>query len=466
MVPLMIPQVLAAEEVRRLHAAMLSILSRTGCRIEHAKMRERFCAYGGVVDSDGVTVHFPEAVVEKFIAESQKVDYTSVRPSVGMCVGVYQGLYLDPERNEPVPFTEETLAGYIRLARYLSADSIDVLNYPVLMSSVVEPLHARLFAWQQGIDGSSSIQLTPLCPYILEMCEIAAQARQQPVSDIFRGYVYMLSPLRLSFHEMEQALFFHDRGLRVGLGSMLTVGGSGPVTLAGSLAVMLAESVVRGIFHRVLYGDSQWDLGYGAAPLDMRTMIQPYGRPELFLLNMAILQLARHYGASGSAHGGLSDAKRPSFEAGAQKMLTAYPCMLAGGGAIVGGLLSIDELFSPIQMILDADLVEGLKRVMRGFEINDETLAMEDIQEIGPGGFFTATEHTVRHFKEELWLPRTWSYQALSPWMRDQRKTDVDYAMDIWKQVQAAPAPQPCLDEDTTRQLTRIIAKAEKALLS
>ncbi len=123
MVPLMIPQVLAAEEVRRLHAAMLSILSRTGCRIEHAKMRERFCAYGGVVDSDGVTVHFPEAVVEKFIAESQKVDYTSVRPSVGMCVGVYQGLYLDPERNEPVPFTEETLAGYIRLARYLSADS-------------------------------------------------------------------------------------------------------------------------------------------------------------------------------------------------------------------------------------------------------------------------------------------------------------------------------------------------------
>jgi hypothetical protein len=50
--------------------------------------------------------------------------------------------------------------------------------------------------------------------------------------------------------------------------------------------------------------------------------------------------------------------------------------------------------------------------------------------------------------------------------MRDQRKTDVDYAMDIWKQVQAAPAPQPCLDEDTTRQLTRIIAKAEKALLS
>ena len=261
MVPLMIPQVLAAEEVRRLHAAMLSILSRTGCRIEHAKMRERFCAYGGVVDSDGVTVHFPEAVVEKFIAESQKVDYTSVRPSVGMCVGVYQGLYLDPERNEPVPFTEETLAGYIRLARYLSADSIDVLNYPVLMSSVVEPLHARLFAWQQGIDGSSSIQLTPLCPYILEMCEIAAQARQQPVSDIFCGYVYMLSPLRLSFHEMEQALFFHDRGLRVGLGSMLTVGGSGPVTLAGSLAVMLAESGVRGIVHRVRYGASQWALG-------------------------------------------------------------------------------------------------------------------------------------------------------------------------------------------------------------
>ena len=60
-----------------------------------------------------------------------------------------------------------------------------------------------------------------------------------------------------------------------------------------------------------------------------------------------------------------------------QKLLTALPCMLAGSGNIQPGLLSIDEVFSPIQMILDDELVGALRHVIRGFEINDNTLAVK-----------------------------------------------------------------------------------------
>jgi trimethylamine--corrinoid protein Co-methyltransferase len=374
-------------------------------------------------------------------------------------------MYLDPQTGRLQEFTEETLVRYIRLAQRLDGvTGIHLQNLPLAAARVTEPLEVRIFAWKHGAVETGSIQLLALCPYLEELYAVRAEAEGRPLAEVFRGQAFLVSPLRLPAQEAAQVMHFHGRGLRVSLSSMLTAGGTAPVTMAACVALNLAESVAIGFIHRALYGDRSWSLGSAVAPLDMRTLIQPYGRPEMLLCNLAALQLARHYQVRGGVHSGLTDAKVPSHEAGVQKLLTALPCALAGGANIEPGLLSIDEVFSPVQMILDAELITAVSRVLRGFTVDEESLAVELIDQVGPGGLFTDREHTARYFRSELWEPRLWSRQMLSGWLADGCRTDADRALELWHQLMSEPVPDPDLSPQTEARLWTVVERARQAL--
>jgi trimethylamine--corrinoid protein Co-methyltransferase len=202
----------------------------------------------------------------------------------------------------------------------------------------------------------------------------------------------------------------------------------------------------------VLYGE--------IAPLDMRSMMMPLGRPEILLLNLAVIQMARYYNAAAHPLGGVTDAPLPSTEAGMQKVMTALPCILAGGCNIDPGRLGIDTLYSPIQMILDAELIHALRRVLAGFEINDETLAVDVIHQVGPGGLFMADLHTVQHMRSELWQPRIWSRGVGYSDADDHLETDEERAYQMWREFLALDPPEESLDEHTQRELQQIIDRA------
>jgi trimethylamine--corrinoid protein Co-methyltransferase len=162
--------------------------------------------------------------------------------------------------------------------------------------------------------------------------------------------------------------------------------------------------------------------------------------------------------------GGLTDAKRPSAEAGAQKMLTAWPYALCGGATIETGRLAGDWLYSPIQMILDMEMAGAMKRALRGFEINEETLAAEVVDQVGPGGLFAATEHAALHFRDEQWQPSIWARESLQAWHDGDRKTDVERARDRWYEVMAQPDPPPAISEETEKRLWAVVDRAERGL--
>jgi len=465
MIPCMALQVLTDDEIARIHVAALTILSRTGMAVENDELCAILAEHGGEVDRDTQRVRFPEALVERFIDESDKIDPSEIRPSIDGQAGIYQGPYLEPKTNKMLPFTDELLAGYVKLAHVLDGvTGIHMQNYPVAAARPTEPLELRIFAWKYGAHDVGSIQRTELCPYLIEMYEIRAETEGKSLAEVYRGEAFMISPLRLPAHEADQVMFFHSRGLRVNLGSMITLGGTGPVTLAGSVALNLAEQLAKGFIARALYGGRQWGLGLSIAPLDMRTTMQPYGRPEMLLANLATMQLARHYRVGGGVHSGLTDAKLPSNEASAQKLLTALPCALAGWGNIEPGLLSIDEVFSPIQMVIDAETVRAVRHVIRGFDVNDETLAVDLIDEIGPGGFFTASEHTAAHFRQEQWQPLVWSREMLQHWLAGERRLDVDNAYDVWQDAMAQPDPDPGITPETEARLQEIVRRAAARL--
>lgn len=464
MIPLLQLDVLEPREISRIHGAMVRILSRTGLVVESGELCDLLAEQGAEISSNDCRVRFPESVIDRFLTESDRVDHAEPQPHVRGQAGVYQGLYLDPTTDGMQPFTERTLTEYIRLARRLEhVSGIHLQNLPLAAARVTEPLELKIFAWKHGAQDLGTIQLTPLCPYLEEMYHIRAEAEGSSLSEVFRGTAFMISPLRIPAHEAEQVMYFHARGLPVRLSNMITAGGTGPVTLAGCVALNLAECVAMGFVHRTLFGDRHWHLAGSICPLDMRTLIQPYGRPEMLLANLANLQLAHHYQVSGSAHAGLTDAKRPSHEAAAQKLLTALPCALAGGANIEPGLLSIDEVFSPIQMILDNEMIGAIRRAIRGFAVDDETLAVDLIDAVGPGGLFTDREHTARHFRESQWEPRVWSREMLQGWLAGDGKIDAERAVDVWQELMSGPDPDPGITPEVEARLWEVVRRAEKA---
>jgi trimethylamine--corrinoid protein Co-methyltransferase len=271
----------------------------------------------------------------------------------------------------------------------------------------------------------------------------------------------LVPALKLGCHEAYQYFYFFRRGLQVHLGDQYAMGATSPVTMAGSAALSLAEQLAVGIMQRAFFGGTSFGLGSSISPLDMRTMIYPYGRPEMAYTNMVMAQMARFYQLPFGGHAGLSDAKMPSCEAGAQKALTAIPTLLAGGHVHMdAGLLSIDEVFSPIQMILDNDFCGSLKHLCQEFGAGEEELALDLIAEVGPGGNFMATEHTARHFRGEHWEPRVWSRQMLSSWRESGRRLDVDYASEVYHGMLPALEAKPRLSDEEERDIRALIERA------
>lgn len=458
---------LTREQIETIHRNMLRIVSEVGMKIENGSMLDRLADFGGAVDKGRSIVRFSPDFMERFIADSRKVDWDAIEPQLNCSAGMYVGRYLDPETGRFEHWTEERVAKYAKLAHYLpEVDGSHMLGCPVQdLPHVVHPLWQRLLAWKYCRVSGGSIWDIRLCPYILEMCEAMAVATGKRPADYFAGAVYLNSPLRLAASEAEHFVYFSERGHHVGLSHMMSAGGSGPATLAGAITLFLAESMFLNIIRRAYYGDRTLSTPCTISVLDMKRLIYPYGRPERVVANVIMAQIARWYGASYSGHCGHSDAKRPSCEAGAQKVMTALPVLMVGGRASLGaGLLSVDEIFSPIQMILDNEIAGALRRILRGCEISDETIAVDTIHQVGPGGAFLDTDHTAQTYRAEHWQPGLWSREMYASWAQADGKIDAERALDVYHDIMCRPAPPEQMTAETETRLRAIIERARAKL--
>ena len=173
-------------------------------------------------------------------------------------------------------------------------------------------------------------------------------------------------------------------------------------------------------------------IGGVATTIDMHRAVPCYGRPERQRVNLAFADIADFYGCACSGHTGSSDAHTPSYEAGAQKGVGALLTALATGQAgIEGGLLGVDEICSPVQLVLDHDMGQSLHALLAEPEPDDAERAFEEIAAAGIGGNHLGTDYTFEHFRTCLFEPRTWSNQLTPAWLASGRPTDVDKARDI-----------------------------------
>lgn len=455
--------VLSKEEITEILGQSVRILERIGVIIENEELLEIFAGKGFSVDRKASKVFVNRRYIEDFLSSVKRVSRKHEPVSFTSMAEIYQGMYLDPRDNEYKPWTEERLKEYIRVARALPGiDQVSMLGYPPEdVPCELQPLHEKLFCWKYGITGGTAIWDTELCPKILEMFEAYADFRGRPVREVFNCGVFLISPLKMARLEAEQFLYFYRRGLRVSVGALGSLGGTAPVTPAGALSLQVAENLFINIMEREFWGRRELEFSTSLSPLEMSSGVFRYGRPEQVLLNVAGAQIAEYLGAAFSGHCGLSDAKQPGHESAAQKCISAvFGAMTSGSGHIAAGLLSVDEVYSPVQMVLDHEIVGALRHIAAGMAVDEETLAWDTILEEGAGGNFLHTEHTAEFFRDVLWTPSLWSASMYGKWHKEGQKTDMDFAREkVFDILETGDPLKPEITEELEERLVKIIMK-------
>ena len=273
--------------------------------------------------------------------------------------------------------------------------------------------------------------------------------RQYP---LFTLDLTTLSPLQLDERQASTMIAGARHWIPIGASPGPIGGATGPVTLAGTLtqanaeflgALALCQVVQPGI--PVIY--TQW-----TRSLDMASGSVAMGGPEFSLLRIATAEMARYYGLPSRGGGMMADAKAADAQMGMEKMINCLMASLAGLNVVAGvGQTDFINTVRADQMFIDNEMISLVKRMCRGILVNEETMALDAIQQVGPGGNYLAAEHTVANFRQELWFPRLFDRKIWAVW-------EEEGAQDIAERAsqKVASARQNCAAAGRMRSAKRI----------
>ncbi len=303
--------------------------------------------------------------------------------------------------------------------------------------------------------------------FVLEIYKVLAGGeaalRQRPMVDFF---LEPISPLQFPETGIDAMIEFLALGQPVSIGPMAMVSGTGPATIAGTLAQENAEILAGIVTVQAIAPGTP--IMYGGIPhiMDQRTSICSFGSPEQGLMAVAMAQIAKHYGFPVYINVNLTDSKVLDVQAGFEKMGSLVTGILAGADLIGhAGIVGTDHGGSLPWLVVDNEAVSYANRVRRGFDIDAESLAASVIAEVGPTGHYLMHEHTLRHFRNELWFPNDlWTRDTFTKWDMSGPKSMGDRARErVFEILENHQVPP--LDSHLEREINLIVDAAYRELV-
>jgi trimethylamine--corrinoid protein Co-methyltransferase len=274
------------------------------------------------------------------------------------------------------------------------------------------------------------------------------------------------SPLRFD-ERMVGALIEYARARQpVMVTSGLTVGTMSPVTLAGTVALQNAETLAGIALAQLVNPGTPVVYSMLASTTDMQTGMPMSGTPESFVIQCINAQFARRYRLPFRGAGGTTTSKFPDAQAIYEAMMGLWASFLVGanfvvhaGGWLAGGLVASYEKF-----VIDLEMVTVLERLRHTpVPVDEEALAWEALVEVGPGGHFLGTEHTLRHFREAFYRSSLSERGTYEEWQAMGSPDTARRANRLWKQ-QLAEYEQPRLDPGLDEALRDFVAQRKNGI--
>jgi trimethylamine--corrinoid protein Co-methyltransferase len=449
-------KVLSSEEIKRIHQVSMDVLDSVGIRVDYQIARDLFREAGADVDDDQATVHISEDLIrwaldqapERFILYGSDPDF---QMDIGGGEVHFAGLgtptdILDTETGERRPSTMEDVTRHIKLidgCEHIHNSQMDVWPNDVPMTTI----HAEaIWAWAHHSRKPFGMGCYGYVPTLdmMRMMALAVGGKEELTErPRFFAICSVGSPLRMLKMQAEGLLICADYGQPLAMSPEAIAGATAPVTLAGLLAQQNANILAHVTLAQIFRPGTPVLYGTVSTIANMRLGTVALGSVETGLITAGAAQLARYYGLPCRSVGGATESKLLDVQAGFERGTTLLQAVLAGVDFVTcGGTLDSTMLESEPLLILDDELCGAALRVARGVGVDEESLALEVIGEVGFSGQYLDHEHTARHFRGEHFIPRLLPREPYDTWREAGAPSAVEHARERVRHILAAHEPQ------------------------
>ncbi len=408
-------RILTHRDIENIHQCTLDILSRTGVVFNSPKAVEVFRKHGAAVE--GRKVLLPEATVEAYRktvpphfvlhGRDQNKDAVIGQGST-VCAPACGPVYVQEGETGKREGTSQDYLNFVKLTH--QSDFLDINGDGILYPNDIPPQLFHRFVMLTTIRHSDKPLMgltngTQVSRECIEMARIAMEGRED---NILMGMANVNSPLYYDEGMADGIIEYARWKQPIGIACCGMAGFTAPVTMAGMLAVNNAEIMAGIILSQLVNPGNPVIYGNTSTVASMKTMELALGAPETALLVTASAQLAKYYGMPFRSGGGLTGAAANNIQAGYESMMNLFATYLSETDFVLhaAGILDNFTAISYEKFILDEEMGRMIKHYMKGVEVNTDTLAYETIHEVGPCGNYLVADHTVDHFRSELWEPR------------------------------------------------------------
>ena len=468
-------ELLSADELKTIQSATLQILDTVGVRFPSERALNIFAEHGAQVDRQDQIVRLPPGLVQDAMSHAPRV-YNLEGRSQGtdlLLDGTSSYFGTDGCGVETVDFNSRerrasTKEDVARMARVADALSSIAFYWPMVSAQNFGKTAALHELEASFINTSKHVQTVtatsePLARYALKMAEIVAGNKERmrespPISAL----ICTIAPLSQDKEATEAAMTFAEAGIPVGFMSMPTIGSTSPATSSGALVVGNSELVSAMVLMQLIAPGAPVFYSLCASVMDPQTAEYLVSIPEKYKCNTAGVQLAHDWGVPVLAGAFAMDSPDPgTWQLGRDSVYTALMAALTGADLAEGlGMLRASTLLVPEQIIYDDEIYHTHRVLAEGIETSQESLALDDIAAVGPGGHFLAQKHTRQHIRE-IWIPEL-SHPRLSG--DAQPSGDIHQrARTIFERILAEHNPEP-LEGTVRTELRAILEAAEKEL--
>jgi trimethylamine--corrinoid protein Co-methyltransferase len=451
-------EVLTEEQVEAIHLASLKILEDYGMEFLDAGARDRLRAAGAKMDADNLRVRFDRGFILEHVAKvPSEVTLHARNPERSLVFGGnainFGSVASAPNCSDMDkgrrPGNFEDYCNLLRLCQSLNIVQF-IAGYPV------EP--ADLPAPTRHLDAHyAAITLTDRIwhPYSLgreriadgiEMCLIARGIDRETLArepGIF-SVVNSNSPLRLDMPMLQGMTEMALHRQPVVMTPFTLSGAMAPATVAGALAQQNAEALAGIAYMQVVNPGCPAMYGGFTSNVDMKTGAPAFGTPEYTRSAMAGGQLARRYKIPYRSSNACA-ANTVDAQAAYESEMSIWGAVMGhanmvmhGAGWMEGGLVASFE-----KVILDAEMLQGMGEFMQPLVVDADTLALDAIGEVGPGGHFFGVGHTLARYETAFYAPILSDWRNFESWREAGSLTAAQRANAIWKQLLAEYQPPP-----------------------
>lgn len=464
---------LSEDQLAEIHSATLQVLNTVGVEVYEQEALQLLKDAGAY--ADGTRVRIPVRMVQEALASAPKSVTLYNRLGEPACIlekgRIHYGTGSD------TPYTIDIETGERRIATNKDvenaaklADALDHIDFVMSLglSSDVPKEASDVYQYQAMVTNTTKpIVFTAHDKEgllaIHEISSVVAGGDRELAQKPFLAlYAEPTSPLLHTQEALEKLLACADKEIPLIYVPATMRGATGPVTPAGSLVVANAEQLSGLVIHQLKRKGAPFIYGGGTPPMDLKTSICSYGSSERDLGCTSLVKIGQYYNLPTFTTAGCSDAHVFDQQAGAEAGFNLLIEGLAGGNLIHdSGYIGIGLISSMEMLVLCDETAANVKYYLKGIEVNAETLALDVIKAVGPGGNFLGEVHTVKNFRQNRLETQVMNRLNLDTWEAAGAKTFAQRANERVKKL-LAEHEVPQLPAEVLGRIDEIVARERK----